>query len=79
MATTESTTQPAHAHHGEFSFDDPVLTWVRENSHNYNVMIETPYGVKKRRYFDFTASGQPFRPIEDLITQRVLPNWRAKE
>lgn len=73
MATIQSTTASSHTTHNTFSFDDPVLTWLRENSFGHGVMIETPYGLKKRRYFDYTASGQSFRPIEDLIQQRVLP------
>lgn len=73
IAAMESLAAP-HAHPtSEFSFDDPVLKWLRENSHGHDVMIPTPYGMKKRRYFDFTASGQPFRPIETLINERVLP------
>jgi len=71
MGNTNDPTHPTP--HKEFSFDDPVLVWLRENTFGYNTMIPTPDGPKKRRYFDFTASGQSFRPIEETIAERVLP------
>ena len=35
--------------------------------------LETPYGVKPLRYFDFIASGRCHRDIEDELAERVLP------
>ena len=35
--------------------------------------IETPYGVKKIVYADWTASGRTYRPIEDKIRNEILP------
>ena len=39
-----------------------------------STFIETPFGTKKRRYFDYIASGIPFAPIEKIISERVLPH-----
>lgn len=52
---------------------DPVLAWLREGVISRGAYIPTPFGERPLRYFDQTASGQPFGPIEDLIRQRVLP------
>ncbi len=52
---------------------DPVLQWVREGIIGRTAQIPTPNGLKRKRYFDQTASGLPFAPIEDLIRERVLP------
>ncbi len=52
---------------------DPVLRWVREGIIGRTATIPTPNGIKRKRYFDQTASGLPFAPIEDLIREQVLP------
>ena len=52
---------------------DPVLQWVREGIIGRTATIPTPNGIKRKRYFDQTASGLPFAPIEDLIRDKVLP------
>ena len=52
---------------------DPVLSWVREGIIGRTARIPTPGGVRRKRYFDQTASGLPFAPIEDLIREKVLP------
>lgn len=52
---------------------DPILTWVREGTIGRTARIPTPFGSKRKRYFDQTASGLPFAPIEDLIRDQVLP------
>ncbi|MCB9358146.1 MAG: aminotransferase class V-fold PLP-dependent enzyme [Calditrichaeota bacterium] len=38
-----------------------------------DVEIETPYGRKPLRYFDFIASGRFHRDVEEEIAERVLP------
>lgn len=53
--------------------NDPVLRWAREGVIGRAAPIATPSGPMPKRYFDQTASGLPFAPIEDLIRQRVLP------
>jgi selenocysteine lyase/cysteine desulfurase len=55
---------------------DPVLNWVRLGVIGRDAVIRTPWGVLPKRYFDYTASGLPFGPIEDLVRERVLP-WMA--
>jgi selenocysteine lyase/cysteine desulfurase len=35
--------------------------------------LETPYGTKPLRYFDFIASGRFHRDVEDELSERVLP------
>lgn len=52
---------------------DPVLVWARAGVIGRAAPIRTPQGVVPKRYFDQTASGLPFGPIEDLIRERVLP------
>ena len=52
---------------------DPVLTWVRDGIIGRTAPIPTPGGMRRKRYFDQTASGLPFAPIEDLIRRSVLP------
>jgi selenocysteine lyase/cysteine desulfurase len=53
-----------------------ILEWVRENVVGRHATIRTPFGTFPKRYFDYTASGLPFSPIEDLVRERVLP-WMA--
>lgn len=52
---------------------DAVLSWVREGIIGRTAQIPTPGGLRRKRYFDQTASGLPFGPIEDLIRDEVLP------
>jgi selenocysteine lyase/cysteine desulfurase len=55
---------------------DPIIHWVRQGVMGRDAVIRTPFGVLPKRYFDYTASGLPFGPIEDLVRQSVLP-WMA--
>lgn len=52
---------------------DPTLQWLRAGVLGRGATVRTPLGERPLRYFDQTASGQPFGPIEDLIRERVLP------
>lgn len=36
-------------------------------------VFETPYGSKKIVYADWTASGRMYRPIEDILTEKIAP------
>lgn len=56
--------------------DDALLTWARRGVIGRGAKIRTPFGLRKKRYFDQTASGLPFAPIEDTIRRDVLP-WMA--
>ena len=60
----------------QFLRDDAVLTWLRAGLIGGDATIRTPHGTLPKRYFDSTASGLPFGPIEDLVRERVLP-WMA--
>ncbi|MBI1945118.1 MAG: aminotransferase class V-fold PLP-dependent enzyme [Deltaproteobacteria bacterium] len=55
---------------------DAVLHWVRQQVVGRDATIRTPFGTLPKRYFDYTASGLPFAPIEQLVLTRVLP-WMA--
>ena len=52
---------------------DAVLSWVREGIIGRTAQIPTPGGLRRKRYFDQTASGLCFAPIEDKIREEVLP------
>jgi len=52
---------------------DGVLAWVRMNMFGHGLVIPSPFGTRPRRYFDYTASGLAFRPIEELLHKHVLP------
>ncbi len=52
---------------------DGTLAWVRDNVFGRDLVVPSPFGPHPRRYFDYTASGLPFRPIEDLLQKQVLP------
>jgi len=53
--------------------DDEVLAWLRQSLVGADAVIRTPTGTKPKRYFDYTASGLPLAPVEDLIRSQVLP------
>lgn len=55
---------------------DPVLHWVRQQVVGRDATVRTPFGTLPKRYFDYTASGLPFLPIEQTVLTRVLP-WMA--
>jgi selenocysteine lyase/cysteine desulfurase len=52
---------------------DEVLGWVHKNVYGRDVVVRGPLGPHPRRYFDYTASGLPFQPIEELLQKQVLP------
>ena len=54
--------------------DDRRLRYLRKNLMGRDTTIATPFGEKRRIYFDYIAAGLPFEPIEDLITRKVLPH-----
>jgi len=64
----------ARPHVGPSSLrQDGVLAWVRDNVYGADLVIPCPSGPHPRRYFDYAASGLPFRPIEELLQKQVLP------
>ncbi len=52
----------------------PKIKFLQDNVIGRDATIETPFGTKRRVYFDYIASGCSFGPIEDLIAERVLPH-----
>ncbi|MBN1336501.1 MAG: aminotransferase class V-fold PLP-dependent enzyme [Deltaproteobacteria bacterium] len=52
---------------------DPILSWARAGTIGAETVLQTGGGARKKRYFDQTASGQAFGPIEDVIRNEVLP------
>ncbi len=53
--------------------NDPILRWLRAGVIGRDATIPTSLGNRRKRYFDQTASGLPFAPIEQLLRDRVLP------
>ncbi|MFO8073291.1 MAG: aminotransferase class V-fold PLP-dependent enzyme [Polyangia bacterium] len=53
--------------------DHPRLRYLRRNVLGREAVIDTPFGPRRRVYFDYVASGLPFAPIEDLLAEQVLP------
>ncbi len=53
--------------------DDPRLVYLRNGMMGRDSEIETPFGPRRRLYFDYIASGLPFEPIEKVISERILP------
>ena len=45
----------------------------RQNIIGQDAKFETPYGVKKIIYADWTASGRMYQPIEDVINNKIYP------
>src|SRR5688572_14588966 len=50
---------------------DSMLAWVRKNIYGHDLQVPGPFGPHPRRYFDYTASGLPFRPIEEMLQKHV--------
>lgn len=46
---------------------------IRKNIVGYETEFETPFGVKKLLYADWTASGRLYKPIEDKLAQDFGP------
>lgn len=53
--------------------DHPKLRFLRQDIIGKKSFIKTPFGRKKRLYFDHVASSLPCESIEKLIAKRVLP------
>jgi selenocysteine lyase/cysteine desulfurase len=61
------------ARHSTETAHDPLVRWLQEGVIGRDAVLHTPCGVVPKRYFDHTASGLPFAPIEDLLREKVLP------
>lgn len=47
--------------------------FFRKNSIGYNAEITTPYGKMPMIYADWIASGRLYRPIEDIMSEKIGP------
>jgi selenocysteine lyase/cysteine desulfurase len=56
------------------ALEDPRIVYLRRNVTGRDTWIETPFGRRRRLYFDYIASGLPFEPVEEIISERVLPH-----
>lgn len=45
----------------------------RENIIGIDTSFESPYGLQKMVYADWTASGRAYQPIEDRIAREIMP------
>ena len=45
----------------------------RKNVIGIDTCFESPYGVKKMIYADWTASGRAYKPIEDRLVNEIMP------
>ena len=45
----------------------------RNNIIGIDQEFESPYGIKKIIYADWTASGRMYRPIEELLMEKISP------
>lgn len=50
-----------------------IFEEVRKNIVGYEADFETPFGVKKLLYADWTASGRLYKPIEDKLAREFGP------
>ncbi|MEO6347154.1 MAG: aminotransferase class V-fold PLP-dependent enzyme, partial [Aquaticitalea sp.] len=46
----------------------------RKNSIGNDVTFDSPYGTQNMLYADWIASGRLYRPIEEIICNKVAPN-----
>ncbi|MEY4348401.1 MAG: hypothetical protein RIS43_820, partial [Actinomycetota bacterium] len=55
--------------------DVPLLRTIRDAVIGDNCVIETPFGLRRVTYADYTASGRALSFIEEFITSEVLPRY----
>ncbi len=55
------------------SAEAALLDRIRGGVVGSDATIETPFGTRPLRYFDFIASGRFHRDVEDELAERVLP------
>ncbi len=53
---------------------DRRLAYLRGGIIGKETTISTPFGQKRRRYFDYIASGLPFDAIEGVLQDRIYPH-----
>lgn len=55
------------------SATEGFFSGIRENIIGREQTFRSPYGQKKIRYADWTASGRAYGPIEDFIREAIMP------
>lgn len=60
--------------HAAQILNHPRLRYLREHIVGRDSTIATPFGDKRRVYFDYIASGLAFEPIEEVLCRQVLPH-----
>ena len=54
---------------------EALLQLIRDSVIGDDLLMETPYGVRRVTYADYTASGRALTFIEDFIRDQVLPGY----
>ena len=52
---------------------EAYFTSFRDNVIGINQKFETPYGIQRILYADWTASGRMYQPIEDRLANDIAP------
>lgn len=52
-----------------------MIEVIRKSVIGANTAVETPYGLRRVTYADYTASGRSLRLVEDFIANHVLPMY----
>jgi selenocysteine lyase/cysteine desulfurase len=52
-----------------------LIEWIRDSIIGADTAVQTPFGLRRVIYADYTASGRSLRMIEDFITTHVLPMY----
>ena len=52
-----------------------LIEHIRSSMIGADTAVQTPYGLRRVTYADYTASGRSLRLVEDFITDHVLPMY----
>ncbi|HWZ02879.1 MAG TPA: aminotransferase class V-fold PLP-dependent enzyme [Mucilaginibacter sp.] len=73
----QAPTYSIHDEHFEATTSESALesyfSVFRDNIIGNHQTFESPFGIKKIIYADWTASGRAYKPIEDFIQKQILP------
>ncbi len=54
---------------------EALLQLIRDSVVGEDLLMETPYGMRRVTYADYTASGRALTFVEDFIREQVLPGY----